>query len=973
MDNSVSVSGVINSAGDTDVFEIAVTPGRTYQITTTGLTSSLADGLRIVTNRDVPERNSVETLFNQVATENTAAGQLIATFTAEPGVRYFAEVASSFGSAISPIDYSLEIAEYVDDAADNPTTTASMTFGETFAGQQEVTGDRDWIRLDVDVGQSYLLSSNLSNADFLFLVGIDDQTGERVNTPIVGIGSILNRDPQIGFSPETGVSYFAVVVDRDGTSFGSVTDYALTLGLLPGDTANNTTTTLNVAEGETLQATTQTVGDYDWIKLEVDPGTTYTVTFATPGSFSGFDGFTIYRLDAATGEVLDTLEAVGTVESFSAEAGFDYFVEPAPGTRLAAGGLYTVTLAEQSDDFADNQSTTGVLREDETISITRDFANDIDFVRLDLEAGQSYRISGDERFTIVREDLGDSTFSQINELLGAPNFPDPRVDFSAPTFENSSVNVARFNPEAGFEYYLVTRVNFGTEEFTATRVAAETPDNASSTSFIAPNTTVLGVLEERSDQDWVRLDIPAGESFELQVRGGTQLVIFAVQADGTVEQLDSRLAQIDGQTQQTVVTGRSDATLFAQLGAIEGEAVFGSNSPTYTLDLLPIEDDHSDQRGGAAVLGDIPNLNLTGTAAADVVIGGLGADTIRAFSGNDTLIGGRGRDQLFGGSGVDTASYTDADEDVAVNLRQRIGFRGEARLDRLDSIEDLVGSRFDDLLIGDNANNGISGGDGDDLIFGLLGNDVLSGDAGDDTVAGSFGNDVLSGGDGDDQLSGGNDNDQLFGGTGNDFLNGNNADDRLEGGAGDDDLFGAGGVDLIFGGDGNDTVNGGNTADTVVGGSGNDLVLGGGGSDLLFGSAGADTIRASLGQDTLFGGGGHDNLNGATGNDTLFGESGNDILIGFDGNDTLMGGIGNDTLVGGQGSDRFAFSEAQFGGDVILDFAEADTIDLSALNIGFEDLTLSSQGASTLITLTNGTILLTGVDRATVNTNDFDF
>ncbi|PKO24725.1 MAG: hypothetical protein CVU35_07845, partial [Betaproteobacteria bacterium HGW-Betaproteobacteria-8] len=65
---------------------------------------------------------------------------------------------------------------------------------------------------------------------------------------------------------------------------------------------------------------------------------------------------------------------------------------------------------------------------------------------------------------------------------------------------------------------------------------------------------------------------------------------------------------------------------------------------------------------------------------------------------------------------------------------------------------------------------------------------VLVGNEMDDTISGYAGNDVLFGLAGNDTLSGGNDSDTLYGGAGNDTLSGGKGSDFLYGGAGDDTL-----------------------------------------------------------------------------------------------------------------------------------------------------------------------------------------
>ena len=138
-----------------------------------------------------------------------------------------------------------------------------------------------------------------------------------------------------------------------------------------------------------------------------------------------------------------------------------------------------------------------------------------------------------------------------------------------------------------------------------------------------------------------------------------------------------------------------------------------------------------------------------------------GDDIIKSGLGDDFLNGGEGRDKLYGGAGNDTAVYSDSSSGVRVNLNAHRGWGGEALGDRLYDIENLVGSAYDDVLIGDGVSNSLEGGAGGDTLDGEGGNDVLFGQSGDDT---------LIGGDGNDILNGGLDRDILWGGDGVDIF-----------------------------------------------------------------------------------------------------------------------------------------------------------------------------------------------------------
>lgn len=174
--------------------------------------------------------------------------------------------------------------------------------------------------------------------------------------------------------------------------------------------------------------------------------------------------------------------------------------------------------------------------------------------------------------------------------------------------------------------------------------------------------------------------------------------------------------------------------------------------------------------------------DLIGDGGNNILVGDDGDDVLQGGSGRDQLIGGGGADVLNGGIGVDRAIYNDSDAGIIVDLKVGTGSGGEAEGDALVGIEEVAGSRHDDQLLGDDANNLFIGGDGNDIL------------------KGAGGADLLLGGLGTDRLKGGGGADELFGGDGDDALFGEDGDDELDGGAGRDLLFGASGVDVLTGG-----------------------------------------------------------------------------------------------------------------------------------------------------------------------------
>ena len=295
--------------------------------------------------------------------------------------------------------------------------------------------------------------------------------------------------------------------------------------------------------------------------------------------------------------------------------------------------------------------------------------------------------------------------------------------------------------------------------------------------------------------------------------------------------------------------------------------------------------------------------DITGDGHANYISAGAGNDTVSAGAGRDTIIGGPGTNSLDGGTGVDVVDYSFATAGVHVNLSTNAA-TGTGISDTLAHIENIRGSRFADVLIGDSHNNIITGGPGNDVEVGNSGNDTFNmGTAADgaDRISGGFGLDTVSyagrhgnlhvslDGVSNDGAKAEHDNvlgdvENVVTGRGNDTIMGNKGDNRLNGGPGVNTVSFANAPRGI-------------TVNLTTGKSsnwGHDVLLN---FRFVLGSRFSDTIIGNALPNSLVGGSGNDVLDGLGGNDFLSGGLGNDRLNGGTGTDTCSGGPGANVLL----------------------------------------------------------------------------
>jgi len=454
--------------------------------------------------------------------------------------------------------------------------------------------------------------------------------------------------------------------------------------------------------------------------------------------------------------------------------------------------------------------------------------------------------------------------------------------------------------------------------FTENGLATVSAANVSDITLIDVENVILSDFDDSFFGDDENNTITAGlGNDEIYAGGGNDSII---EASGGGDDI------YDGQGGTDLVNYSSvESALIINLDAAVDHA---TGADIGTDQLISIESVLSGQ-GEDELSGNSSNNYFDSGFGDDLIRGRDGDDVLFGNNGDDTIIGGSGADVIDGGAGIDTASYIDAVSGVVAYLSAGAPGTGDAAGDIFTSIENVEGSAFNDLIVGDSMSNGLSGLSGNDTLNGMAGDDVLNGGGGGDVLDGGAGMDTADYAESTNRVLINMATDSITSGhaTGDTFISIENVTGTNFG----DTITGDGDANIISGGNGFDVLSGFNGDDTLEGDAGRDFLNGGAGADIIDGGSDLDMARyvgsnagvnVDLGAGTasgghadgdilidieqLFGSSHADVLTGDAQNNFIFGSGGDDILDGAGGIDKLFGGSGADTFVFGAG-DGFAY------------------------------------------------------------------
>jgi Ca2+-binding RTX toxin-like protein len=395
------------------------------------------------------------------------------------------------------------------------------------------------------------------------------------------------------------------------------------------------------------------------------------------------------------------------------------------------------------------------------------------------------------------------------------------------------------------------------------------------------------------------------------------------------------------------------------LGNVEQDVIVGDNGSV----TRPGGDDPDGTHTRSVSLTD-PGSGIA-QADGDYIQGNTANDDVYAGDGGDLVHGDEGDDYVEGNGDSDGAGVLGGPKVAAIGLYgdvgqdDLIGGTSQSHGGIADGGDDIWGGQGEDVIAGDNASIGRTGGG---TCSGFVCNTFRVGDAVNVVIrviqiwdvatvttpapAGTSGGDTINGEDAHDRIYGQGGGDHIQGGLNDDFVFGNAGDDTIFGNEGQDDLIGGTGrtdssspssaADGRL--DGADTIHGNDSFDAIAGDN----------ARMVRSTTDADTSdNTGLWKTNTFNAAidrtialmdvgvvGAPASAGTSGNDKLLGDDQDDVIYGQGGNDGISGGNDQDVLEGnanGTGNapnpDATAYPTwPNFAGDVIHGDAGADDI-----------------------------------------------
>jgi len=651
LDIGSSIQGLLAQPGDHDWYRVKLDAQTLYQFAFTGAESHAGTLDTTINSVNEPYLRLWEQVapgeFNQVGQTVVPLGSAPVTIQFNPSHAgdYYLDMGSSYMSGSYTLSASLLVHDDYGDTADS---SRALAIGEQLNGKIDYAGDTDLFALSLKAGVTYTVKFDSSET-------APDQLYRSLHflpdTWVETHSYISNGASYITLLPRKDGQYYL----RASSSMNDTPAYRIALTQTPDDYSANTSTTGRVLATAPAHGTLEVPGDSDWFKATLTAGQSYlmqaqtssgvklqVIFFNADGQPMGMDGSVISGRDA---------------QVWKASATGDYYFQI---SSFSETGAYTLKVAPATpDDFSADSSTMGRLSTATHASGTLEVPNDADWFKVTLDAGTDY---------VFRLEKG--TPAQNLLTLGRLQLIDAsgKVLAQQTNWSGDTITQLVFHASRTDSYYLaVDDPMFARTASYAVSMLANRQDtvagDASTTATLGPGQVKVGNIDFATDNDWYRVDMQAGHTYNFQLtgsngRGGTlpsaMMQLKLMDSSGTLVATDysapreptlnyyaSRditlyvsVAQQDNSTGSYTLKSSLDnqsfvdtlPPLFKELGGVDAEQIFerrhslsvnfdealrmASGTATLRLASGELVEEFSAAKGNASIATDYPSGTL---------------------------------------------------------------------------------------------------------------------------------------------------------------------------------------------------------------------------------------------------------------------------------------------------------------------------------------------------------------------------
>ena len=524
-----SATGNIQYVGDVDWFEVYLVAGNVYRVDMKGIRTSngtLRDPY-LLGVRDADGSLLPGTLDIESGTGRNSRVEFTATKT---GKYYVAAGAFEHHEG----SYTLSVSELTgvsDDYSATTGTTGAVTVGSSTTGSIDFLRDTDWFKVALVAGKVYRfdLEGSPSGAGTWrdpYLGGIHDPNGTLIaNTSDHDSGA--GRNSRVEFTAtETGTYYVDVGAAHHSQASGSQTGtYKLSVSERSDDyDAATTGTTGTVSVGGSATGSMDFGRDIDWFKVELEADRIYRIDLEGWATGAGTlrDPF-LYGIHDANGTLLT---GTGDDDGGRGKNSRVEFTAPETGTYYVAAwaykgaeGTYKLSvrdLGDASDDYsrtADNAAGTVTVGGSETGNV--DYARDVDWFAVTLEAGKGYRFDL-EGSPSGAGTLRDPHLRGIHDAGGT--LLAGTTDDDSGTGDNSRVDFMA--TQSGTHYVAAAAHRWyqqGTYKLSVSELEDDYVAAVGTMGTVSVGGSTTGDIEFAGDVDWFKVVLVTGKTYRIDL------------------------------------------------------------------------------------------------------------------------------------------------------------------------------------------------------------------------------------------------------------------------------------------------------------------------------------------------------------------------------------------------------------------------------------------------------------------------